>query len=42
MLRNKDEFFNVLKLYFLRAKADRSRLNYLQTDSGEDFISIAF
>ena len=41
MLRSKDEFFNAFKLWLPRAKAGRNKLDYLETDNGKVFISIA-
>ena len=41
MLRSKDEFFDVFKLWLPRAKAGRSRLDYLRTDGRGEFISVA-
>lgn len=39
MLRNKDKFFDVFKLWLPRVEANRSRFDYLQTDSGGEFMS---
>ena len=40
MLRIKDEFFDVFKLYLPKAKAGGSRLDCLQIDSEGEFISV--
>lgn len=42
MLKSKKDFFNIFKLSFLRAKAYRSKLHYIQIDNGGEFISTVF
>ena len=41
ILKSQDEFFDAFKLWLPRAKAVGSRLNYLQTNGGGKFISVA-
>ena len=42
LLRSKDEFFDVFKLWFLRVEVCENKLDCLQINGGEEFISIAF
>ena len=42
MLKSKDEFFDSFKLWLLKAEVGESRLDYLQIDSREKFISVVF
>ena len=39
MLRSKDKFFDIFKLWLSKVKACESKFNYLQIDDGEEFIS---
>ena len=41
LLRSKDKFFDIFKLWLPRAEAYRDKLNYLRTNSGREFISTA-
>ena len=40
MLRSKDEFFDVFKLWLPRAESSGDKLGCLRADGGEEFISI--
>lgn len=40
ILKNKDKFFDIFKLWLSRVEANRSQLDCLQTDSRKEFISV--
>lgn len=42
MLTSKDKFFNVFKLWLIRAKVSGKKLDYLRIDGRREFISAAF
>lgn len=42
MLKSNNKFFNIFKLWLLRAKTCRNKLDYLQTDGKGEFINTAF
>ena len=42
LLKSRDEFFDVFKLWLLKAEVYGNKLDFLQTNGGGEFISAVF